>query len=602
MMKEASVLQPEPKIHTRQEALAFRAKAFLLQLKRGAENLLSSDVRRLPKGFELAAQPIIAESKTALWTEKDRAEMPLMAGKIHNLRLAIGKINGIEIPANQTFSFWRQIGRATRRRSFVRGRELREGCVIPNVGGGLCQLSNALYDAALQANFEIVERYAHTQIVAGSLAEKGRDATVFWNYVDLRFRSQNAFRVEAELTATHLILRFKAKEKSDKLIQLKREKNPLDSRLPTLNSPNSCMTCGVGECFRSEKPDDSIDFGSAAFLLDEFSTEFDEYIQRAREKKDFLFVPLDGKRFKKANYAWETKGFAKIKQSLFVTLVRSYQSRKLAAQGAARQKSLLAMAEKLAESYAKQLTFDATHIVVSQNLLPFLWQNGHLGGRTFDVLMTALPMNELQKRLDFAASLHPKSKTLGDFRAEKRLLEAEAEALRNARKIITPHTEIASLFAEKAELLDWQMPESREIERNRNEKFTVVFPASTVGRKGCYELREALRDLDVKLVTLGATIEDADFWRGFDWEKGGNDWLERADLVVLPAFVEHKPRRLLQAAAHKIPVIASRACGVENVAGITIVENGNAEVLRAEIERILPANKTISKTDARVFV
>jgi hypothetical protein len=602
-MKEASVLKLESKIHTRNEALVFRAKAFLLQLRRGAENLASADVRRFPKIAELADQPIVAESKTALWTEKDRAEMPLMAGKIHNLRLAIGKLNGIEISANRTFSFWKHVGRATGRRGFVRGRELREGCIIPNVGGGLCQLSNALYDAALQANFEIVERHAHTQIVQGSLAEKGRDATVFWNYVDLRFRSGGAFRIEAELTATHLIVRFRAKEKNDKLIQLKREKNSLDSRLPTLNSPNSCMTCGIGECFRSEKPDDSIDFGSTAFLLDEFVPEFDEYIQRMREKKDFLFVPLDGKRFKKANYAWETKGFAKTKQSLFVTLVRSYQSRKLAAQGAARQKSLLATAEKLAESYAKQLTFDATHVVVSQNLLPYLWKSGFLGGRTFDVLMTALPMSELQKRLDFAASLHAESKTLGDFRAEKWLLEAETKALQNARKIVTPHTEIASLFAEKAELLDWQMPKTKEFERKRGEKFTVVFPASTVGRKGCYELREALKNLDVKLLTLGATLEDADFWRGFDWEKGDSgDWLGRADLVVLPAFVEHKPRRLLQAAARKIPVIASRACGVENVLGITGVETGDAEILRAEIGKILKTNERVSENDARVCV
>ncbi|MDQ3799739.1 MAG: VanW family protein [Acidobacteriota bacterium] len=602
-MKEAAVLPIEPKIHTRNEALVFRAKAFLLQLKRGAENLVNfADVRRFPKTFDLNSQPVIGESKTALWTEKDRAEMPLMAGKIHNLRLAIGKLNGVEIPANQTFSFWKHVGRATRRKGFVRGRELREGCVIPNVGGGLCQLSNALYDAALQANFEIVERHAHTQIVQGSLAEKGRDATVFWNYVDLRFRSSNAFRVEAELTATHLIVRFRSEKKKQNPVQIKtrREFSVLN------NQPNSCMTCGVGECFRSEKTaaaDDAIDFGGTAFLLDEYAKEFDEYIRRTREKKDFLFVPLDGKRFKKANYAWSGDGFAKMKQSFFVTLLRSYKSRKLAAQGAARQKSLLAMAEKLAESYAKQLTFDATQVVVAQNLLPFLWKNGHLGGRTFDVLMTALPMSELQKRLDFAASLHPESKTLGDFRAAEWLVEAETKALQNARKIITPHAEIAALFAEKAEPLDWQMPEAKEFKRKRNEKFTVVFPASTVGRKGCYELRDALRGLDVKLVTLGAIIEDADFWSGFDWEKGSAaDCLERADLVVLPAFVEHKPRRLLQAAAHKIPVIASRACGAENVPGITSVSTGDSGILREEIEKILKANERVSENDARMFV
>jgi len=102
----------------------------------------------------------------------------------------------------------------------------------------------------------------------------------------------------------------------------------------------------------------------------------------------------------------------------------------------------------------------------------------------------------------------------------------------------------------------------------------------------------------VKLITLGACVEDAQFWNGFDWEKGGDDWLEKADLVVLPAFVEHKPRRLLLAAAHKIPVIASAACGVRSIAGIKTIENGDAEVLRKEIE-IIFRNDKATKTGVR---
>lgn len=595
-MQNSAVLKPEKRTHTRLQALVFRAKAFLLQLKRGAENLFNSEIKRFPKTENLTNQPHIAESKTPLWTESEPAEQFLLAGKVHNLRLAVERFNSLEIPANQTFSFWKQMGRASSLKGYVVGRELREGCIVPNVGGGLCQISNALYDAALKANFEIVERHAHTQVIAGSLAEKGRDATVFWNYVDLRFRSPKPFRIEAKLGKDHLRVVFRGeKQKNDKFIQI--------SKLSTLNSslstqPNSCATCGVESCFRSLKAEANLDFGRTAFLLDEFAAEFDEYIQKTRNSKDFLFIPLDGKKFKKANYAWEKKGFAQAKQSLFVTLIRAYKSRKLAAQGAARQKSLLAMAEKLAKSYAKKLTFDATHVVVSQNLLPFLWKNGFLGGRTFDVLMNALPMNEIQKRLDFAFAMNPHSKTLGDFRADKRLLEAEAEALQNARKIITPHTEIASLFSERAEILDWNLPITKDFTKQKNAKFTIVFPASTVGRKGCYELREALRDLDVKLITLGTCIEDPDFWRGFDWEKGGDDWLTKVDLVVLPAFVEHKPRRLLLAAANKIPVIASKACGVENVEAIKTIETGDAEILRREIEIIFSRRKA-TKTKVR---
>ena len=566
-------------IHKRSQAVIFRGKASLLQLSRGLKNLFDSDLKNHSFSNELKNAPVIAESKTPLWTEAAPEEQFLLAGKIHNLRLAVKKLNNLQIPANEIFSFWKSVGQATRLKGFVVGRELREGCVIPNVGGGLCQLSNALYDAALKANFEIVERHAHTQIISGSLAEKNRDATVFWNYVDLRFRSPNAFRIEAFLGKDHLTVRFRSDFKKQTFFQIsKTEKQNSKGKLP-----NSCATCGVESCFRSLQPIIK-DFGKTAFLIDEYSPEFDDYIQKARKQRDEIYLPLDGKRFKKANYAWNTNGFSKIKQSFLITAFRSYKSRKLAAQGAARQKNLLAMYEKLAESYAKNLRHDVLHVVVQQNLLPFLWKSGALGGRTFDVLMSSLPMREIQKKLDYAAALQTESKTLSDFRADEDLINAEFEALENADKIITSHTHIADLFIDKAEILEWKVPNKSEIKRVKNEKFTIVFPASTVGRKGCYELREAVRGVDAKILTLGAQIEGEDFWKGFDTEKTrGNDWLEKADLIVLPAFVEHRPRRILQAAANKIPAIVSEECGIGASENIETIKAGDADALREKI-------------------
>lgn len=565
------------KIPSPKEAIVFRVKSALLQARRGARNLLDSRIRKFSKAAALIDKPVIAESRTALWTETDPEERFLLAGKIHNLRLVIRELNGVEIPAGETFSFWKQTGRTNRLRGFVAGRELREGCIIPNIGGGLCQISNALYDAALKANFDVVERHAHTQVVAGSLAEQGRDATVFWNYVDLRFRSPEAFRIEARLDAENLILRFKGiKIERKQLFQISKNAKSSDH-------PNSCATCGEESCFRNVKPEANKDFGKTAFLVDEYSPEFDSYIQAAKKENDVLLLPLDGQRFGKPNYAWMTNGFSDVRQKLAVTAVRSYRSRKLASQGAARQRNLLAMYEKLADAYARDLAFDVLHVVVHQNLLPFLWRAGHLGGRTFDVLMTAMPMEQIQAHLDKAAALHPESRTLGDFRADRSLLEAETEALRHARKIITPHTGIAAAYAEKAEIIDWKMPRDSRRKTTRNAKPVIVFPAATVGRKGCYELREALRGLSFKIVTMGPDIEGQDFWEGFDRERSGAEWLETADLVVLPAFVEHRPRRLLEAARAGVPVIASSACGVENVNGIETMEAGDAIELRQRI-------------------
>jgi hypothetical protein len=570
-------IQIERRIPTRQEAAVFRLKTFLLQARRAVRDRTSLKVRRFDKDGKLAAAPVIARSVTSLWTETEPQERPLVAGKIHNLRIAINRLNGVEVPAGKVFSFWKHVGRATKRRGFVEGRELREGCIIPNLGGGLCQVSNALYDAALQANLEIVERHRHTQVVAGSLAEHGRDATVFWNYVDLRFRSARSLRIEARLDSESLIVEFRGEKQEEKTLH---QINPRNAKADEVGS---CATCEVGDCHRVIQKTVQRDFGRSAWLVDEFSPEFDVYVHAQKDPGDLLATPLDGKRLRKANYAWTTSGFKKVHQSLYVTAVRSYRSRRLAAQGAARQLNLLSMYEALADSYARRLSYDILHLTVQQNLLPYLWRSGHLGGRTFDVLMTALPMTEIQTRLDRAAALHPESSTLGDFRADADLVAAETGALANARRIITPHSEIASLFGDRTMLLDWQMPNGERADSRSNDKPVIVFPASTVGRKGCYELREAIRDLDLKLITLGPFIEGADFWSGFDVERGSTDWLDRAEMVVLPAFVEHRPRRLLSALSARIPVIASPECGVSTMDGVTSVASGDAEGLRSAI-------------------
>ena len=326
-------------------------------------------------------------------------------------------------------------------------------------------------------------------------------------------------------------------------------------------------------------------FGKAAFLVDEFTPEFDKFLQSERSADDVADADRRPPRAKgKLCLVDQRIRRCKTKRRRHDRKIHSVA--KACAQGAARQINLLKMYEKLAESYARRLSFDVVQVTVQQHLLPFLWAGGHLGGRTFDVLMTALPIRKLQKRLDLAAALHPGSTTLNDFRAESWIIEAEEEALRHARRIVSPHSDIIRQFPRRGHKLAWHMPAASSAAKREGQKATIVFPA-TVGRKGCYELREAIRGLDVQLVILGPNIEGSDFWNGFETVSGDAGWLSAAELVVLPAFVEHHPRRLLQAAAAGIPVIASPACGVEDVDGITTVAAGNVEHLRKAIEAAL---------------
>ena len=572
---------------TLSKAVVFRAKATLLQIQRAADNILRNEITRFPTRDRCSDEAIIGQSKSWLWSGNDGVEKHLSAGKVHNLRLALRRLNAVEVPAGGIFSFWAQVGRTSRWKGYVPGRELREGCIIPTIGGGLCQLSNALYDAALSAGFEILERHAHTQVMPGSLAEAGRDATVFWNYVDLRFKSSRPFRIEATVDAEFLTVCFRSIVNQSR-VQYSEKKTMI---AVASTAPQSCVTCDVHDCFRHTGYKAAA-FGRSAYLVDEYYPEFDSYIRVARRERDLLAIPLNGKKFGKSNYGWTTQGFGQVRQSRAVTMLRAYQSRKLAAQGAARQRSLLAYSERLARSYSALLKYDVTHVTVSQNLLPFLWRDGYLGGRTFDVLMTATPLARLHETLEAAFALHPESKTLADFRAPEWLVRAESDALKQARRIVTPHSEIAALYQDKAMLLDWAMPTKAKRttpKRGSTQSPKIAFPAPTVGRKGAYELRAAVQGFDMQLVTVGAQLEGADFWQGMSIEHraGTEDWLEQVDAVVLPAFVEHKPRRLLEAVACGTPVIASTACGLENVKEVINIPVGDVEALRAVIKRVL---------------
>lgn len=118
--------------------------------------------------------------------------------KIHNLRLACAKVDGLVIAPGEVFSFCRTVGRTTRRQGYRPALELHDGTLQPSVGGGLCQLSNLLFLLALEINAEIVERHRHSYDLFRDVARSvpfGCGATVFYNYIDFQFRNRLPFPV-----------------------------------------------------------------------------------------------------------------------------------------------------------------------------------------------------------------------------------------------------------------------------------------------------------------------------------------------------------------------------------------------------------------------
>lgn len=132
----------------------------------------------------------------------------LQENKIVNLRIALKSMNGIVIKPGETFSFWHLIGKTTAKKGYVEGLLLSQGEVRTGIGGGICQLAN-LFWLALHTPLEIKERHHHSFDPFPDdrrVLPFGSGASVFYNYVDLRFYNPTSytFQFNIWLTEEHL--------------------------------------------------------------------------------------------------------------------------------------------------------------------------------------------------------------------------------------------------------------------------------------------------------------------------------------------------------------------------------------------------------------
>ena len=111
----------------------------------------------------------------------------------HNIRLSFSKFNGKVLKPGQTFSFNDVVGPRTLAAGFAEALEYAYGELEIGVGGGVCQASTTLYQAAMTAGLDLVKRYPHSGPV--DYAKLGQDATVFLSRdrnLDLKFKNTTA--------------------------------------------------------------------------------------------------------------------------------------------------------------------------------------------------------------------------------------------------------------------------------------------------------------------------------------------------------------------------------------------------------------------------
>ena len=117
-----------------------------------------------------------------------------------NLVLACKKLNGKVIMPGETLSYNETLGPRTYAAGYRNGKIYENGQVVDGLGGGICQISSTLYNAALMSDMEIVERRNHQFVT--SYVDEGRDATVVYGLTDFKFKNTRKYPIRIVASAS----------------------------------------------------------------------------------------------------------------------------------------------------------------------------------------------------------------------------------------------------------------------------------------------------------------------------------------------------------------------------------------------------------------
>lgn len=113
--------------------------------------------------------------------------------RTHNIKIATSSVSHILVRPGEVFSVDKIVGPRLAKYGYKEAKVIINNELVPGIGGGVCQVSSTLYNAALFANMKIVERKSHSLPL--SYIPLGRDATISENYIDLKFENTTPYPV-----------------------------------------------------------------------------------------------------------------------------------------------------------------------------------------------------------------------------------------------------------------------------------------------------------------------------------------------------------------------------------------------------------------------
>ena len=117
--------------------------------------------------------------------------------RVTNIKITCSRISNTIVKAHEEFSFCEVAGQPSSEDGYKEAHAIVDGEVVNAIGGGNCQVSTTIYNAAKKIDgVEITERHEHGKDVG--YIEMGKDATVAYDYLDLKFKNNNDFDLKLQ--------------------------------------------------------------------------------------------------------------------------------------------------------------------------------------------------------------------------------------------------------------------------------------------------------------------------------------------------------------------------------------------------------------------
>ncbi len=122
---------------------------------------------------------VCGEFKTYFNTENEE--------RTQNIKKAVSSINGVLLKSGEVFSFNDCTGVRNEENGYKQAKIISNGKYTEGFGGGVCQVSSTLYNAALLSDLEIKEVHGHS--IKSAYIKPGFDAMVNYGSADLKFKN-----------------------------------------------------------------------------------------------------------------------------------------------------------------------------------------------------------------------------------------------------------------------------------------------------------------------------------------------------------------------------------------------------------------------------